>query len=388
MSNNLSQLPFELILKICQYLEFSDIWYLGTCSHPLRIHAYNVLKQHYNIDLIQPRIINPLNNLVHAAVAYLGRHGIEHNSIQPHVLQSVANHITMEIYDRLPNATDRVVTLDFVLNNTLSVLLDHCLFYTTLPPDNNYNTGTTGIPSTTTTTTTPVSLDSTTQDQHTEKQTGVLMVDFMVALYQTVSVLFDTERADELHHRLLIGHLHRLFDSIKKKYHALSPYSRNTPQLNIKRTSHSNDLKSFTKVICALLKTDLVSAKDVEVIALDHINQFFWTRPSDVTFTEQDGLKFMPRNPNGSLMIAKSVTKHESPAFYYQLSLWLQEASLRLCVTVDICRSILAKPGVSLRDSEQLSLLLREAATAVSLSETVPEEDNNTTQINRTTPMY
>lgn len=384
MSTNLSQLPFELILKICQYLEFSDIWYLGNCSHPLRKLCYNVLQQHYNIDLIGPRIINPLNNLVHAAVAYLGRHGIEHNSIQPHVLQSVANHLTMEIYDRLPYATDRVASLDFILNNTLSVLLDHCLsFPTTLPPDNSHNTETTEIPSTTIT---HVPLDSATQDPNAETpQTGLLMVDFLVALYQTLSVLFDAEQADEIHHRLLIAHLHRLLDVIKKRYHALFSYSRNTPQLDIKRTSHWNDLKSVTRVICALLKCDLVSATDVEDITLGHINRFFWTQPSDVTFTEQDGLKFMPRNPNGSLMLAKSVTKHESPAFYNQLSLWLQEANLRLRVTMEIFRSILAKPGVSLLDSRQLSLLLREASAAVLLSETVPEQENNTTQIDHTT---
>ncbi|GAA5796892.1 hypothetical protein EDC94DRAFT_594966 [Helicostylum pulchrum] len=390
MSNNLSQLPFELILKISQYLEFSDIWYLSTCSHPLRILSYNVLKQHYNIDLIRPRIINPLNNLVHAAVAYLGRHGTEHNSIQPNVLQSVANHMAMEIYDRLPSATDRVVSLDFLLDKTLSVLLDHCLSDPTLPPDNNYTN--TGILSTTT----PVPLDNTTQDEDTdtfgEKQTGVLMVDFLVSLNQNIGALFDTERADELHHRLLIDHLHRLLDSIKYKYHAyhitLSSYSRNTPQINITRTSHWDDLKSFTKVICALVKTNLVSAKDVEEIALYHINQFFLTRPSDVTLTGQDGFKIMIRNPNSNLMIVNSVTKHESPAFYYQWKLWLQETFLRLCITLDIYRSIIAKHGASPPDLDQLFLLLQETITAVSLSETVPEEDNNNTQNNHTISMY
>ncbi|KAI8080970.1 hypothetical protein BDF21DRAFT_418153 [Thamnidium elegans] len=380
MSNNLSQLPFELILKISRYLEFSDIWYLSTCSHPLRILSYNILKQHYNIDLIRPRIINPLNNLVHAAVAYLGRHGIENKTIQPHVLQSVANHMAMAIYDRLPSATDRVVSLDFLLDKTLSVLLDHCLSDPTLPPDSNNCNIATGNP------TTPeyVPLDSTTKDEHIDifgsKQTGVLMIDFLVALNQNISVLFDTELADELHHRLLIDHLHRLLDSIKCKYHAyhinLSSYSQNIPNINIRQTSHWDDLKSFTKVICALVQTNLVTAKDVEEIASYHINQFFLTRPSDVSLTTQDGFKILIRNPNSNLMIVNSVTKHESPAFYYQWKLWLQETLLRLSIMLDIFRSIIGKPDASPPEIGQLSLLLQETAAAVSLSKTAAEDDN------------
>ncbi|KAI7875247.1 uncharacterized protein EV154DRAFT_388555, partial [Mucor mucedo] len=259
-------LPFELVLKIAEYVEFSDVWYLGTCSRQCRLLAYQILKQHYNIDLIQPRIINPFGHLVHAAVAFLGRHGIQNQAIQPAVLQSVANHMAIAIFDRIPNKKERSVSLDFLLDKTLGLLLDHFVYDPTLKlrlelkenqPECNKLV-----------------------DIYAIKSTGVLMVDFLATLAQTVSSLFDTEEANEIHHRLLNFHLHRILDLIKRKYHTyhtnLSSYSHDAPMIGQKKPQADNqEFQLFIQFLCALIQTDLFTLKDLEDLTYHHITSFF-----------------------------------------------------------------------------------------------------------------
>ena len=216
-------LPFELVLKISEYLGFSDIWYLGHCSRQSRLLSYQILKQQYDIDLIQPRIVDPFGKLIHAAVAYMERHGIDENkAIKTSVLQSVANHMAIAIYDRTPYKTGRAISFDFLLDKTLGILLDHYMHDPTLRLDKMATTQE-GVdygkkldqimlsmqqrptPSTET-------ISAEHQDIYSIKSTTVLMVDYLAILYQTISALFEAEFASDIHHRLLINHLHRLLE--------------------------------------------------------------------------------------------------------------------------------------------------------------------------------
>lgn len=375
--NKLIELPFELILKISQHLTFSDLWYLGICSHNYRTLSYQLIHQQYAIDLIQPRVINPLNNLIHAAVAYLGHYGYKNNKVQLYIIQSVANQLVLEIDDRLPTSNDREASLDFLLDKTLSVLLDHCLHDPTLPssthsPDQIHGS-------------LPIHIRT---DRHEEEEevsstgisfVGVVMVDFLVIFYEILMYLFSSDRAFEIYHRLLINHLHRILDTIKHNYHTyhitLSSYSQNTPELNIQQTKHCQEFKQFINLLCLLIETNLVTNEDIEAIVVHRINSFFMTRPSDVTFTTLGGFKILIRNPNSSLVIVNTVTKHKSPAFYYQWKLWLQETLFRLRILLDLFRCIISKPGASPPEFNQLSQLLQETVSAISLSNELTQAD-------------
>lgn len=378
-NNNLFRLPFELVLKITEYLEFSDIWYLGTCSRQCRILSYQILKQHYSIDLIQPRIINPFGHLIHAAVAYLGRYGFQSQVIQPTVLQSVANHMAIAIFDRIPNRTERAISLDFLLDKTLGLLLDHFLHDLTLElsqiskENDEYGENLDEI-ITSMQQQQPEFIKSV--DIYAIKSTGVLMVDFLATLYQTISVLFDTESASDIHHRLLIFHLHRILDGIKHKYHIyhtnLSSYSHNAPMINLNNTHNcSHDFQLFIRFLCALIQTDLLTSKDVEEFTFHHINSFFMTRPSDVSFTTLGGFKIILRNSNANLAIINTATKNKRPAFYYQWKLWLQETQFRLSMLLDLIRATVHKNAPSPPEFKYFTALLQDSVSALTLSQTM-----------------
>ncbi|KAL0096255.1 hypothetical protein J3Q64DRAFT_1706942, partial [Phycomyces blakesleeanus] len=124
---SLVDLPFELVLKISSYLRFADVWYLGTCSKLYRQLAYQILFHDYNINLIKPFLINPLDNLIHAAVAFLSRHCYSSttNNINQSILNSVSNRLAKEIYYRTPESPDFGSSLEFLLDKSFITLFSH-----------------------------------------------------------------------------------------------------------------------------------------------------------------------------------------------------------------------------------------------------------------------
>ncbi|ORZ15316.1 hypothetical protein BCR42DRAFT_416851 [Absidia repens] len=119
MAVSLTDLPYELLLQMAQNLSYSDLWYFGTCSKRTRILAFELILSKYQINLIRPKVINPFAHLVHAAVAYLDRHGH-----QPTTIQSVANHLVVAINDRTPYDRFMADTLEFLLDKCLAILID------------------------------------------------------------------------------------------------------------------------------------------------------------------------------------------------------------------------------------------------------------------------
>ncbi|KAI9030697.1 hypothetical protein CLU79DRAFT_731094 [Phycomyces nitens] len=127
----LCDLPLELILKISKHLYFSDVWYLGTCSKKYRQLAFQILIQDYDINLIKPYIINPLDTLIHSAVAFIGRHGYDHIAgvTDKLVLQSASNRLAKEIYYRSSDyLEDYGSSFEFILDKSFTTLFSHIFF--------------------------------------------------------------------------------------------------------------------------------------------------------------------------------------------------------------------------------------------------------------------
>jgi hypothetical protein len=374
MSNgDFCQLPFELVLKVSEYLEFSDIWYLGTCSRQSRTLAYQILKSQYQIDLIQPRIINPFGNLIRAAVAYLGRYGLT-DGIDKSVLQSVANHMAVAIYDRMPSSkTERTYSLEFLLGIALGIVLDHCLFDPTLrklsmPKDRqDINVASQKFDQLIS------SISDTLADNTTVRSTGVLLVDYLSTLYETLSALFYEESFVEIHHQLLKKHLKHLLRSIQRKYQAYHTNYSAFAEVNKIQSEPSKDFKLFTQLLCSLSKTDLISSKDIDDFAYSYINYFFMTRPTDVSFSIGSSVKILLRNYNQNLAIINTVTHEKRPAYYYQWKLWLEETQLRLDVLLDLLRSLLEKKYSNGESPEfkHIIRMLQETVSALSRTQEI-----------------
>ncbi|KAI8884464.1 hypothetical protein K501DRAFT_271711 [Backusella circina FSU 941] len=259
--SKLIKLPIELVLKIAEYLEFPDIWYMGTCSRQTRFFSRHVILYKYHFDLAKPTIISSFTILIHGAIAYLGRYAITDNHMEGSVLQSVSNYLTVALYDGTP-----VHELEYLLDKSLGILVDHCLFDPTLRH--------------------PLICSS-----YLPKETGVVLVDAAATLHSNLTALFDS--AGELHHTLLMKHVYRLLLRIKEDYHA-NPFA-----IHMHR-----DFCSFIQLLCALLKNELLIPADIDELILP-IQSFFITRGADI--------------------LVFSV-KSKDPAYW---SRWLEETKLR-----------------------------------------------------------
>ena len=138
--------------------------------------------------------------------------------------------------------------------------------------------------------------------------------------------------------------------------------------------NYGDDFRLFIKFLCILLQTDLVTVKDIETFTVQHITKFFMTQPSDVSFTTQGGFKIVMRNTNHNLAIINVMTKSKRPAFYYQWKLWLQETQFRLSILLDLIRAIVYKSATSPPEFKQFVILLQDAVSALSLSQTMNNE--------------
>ncbi|KAL9547447.1 hypothetical protein MBANPS3_006164 [Mucor bainieri] len=389
---SLLSLPYELVLHISQHLAFADIWYLGTCSHASRTLSFQLLQSLYQIDLIKPRIINPFGQSIHAAVAYLTRHGSTDDAEQQqHIIQSVANHLAIGIYDRMPSKSGRAFSLDFLLNKSLAILLEHCLFDSTLHATMNSQEA--HVPSQQFDQIIASIRAQQQQEQSLEQQqqqrytTGVLMVDFLVALHDTlVAILEEEDMVNNIYHHLLITHLQQQLRAIQSRYQShhsdQSAYAnQHAPR---KDAPPSQDFKLYIKL------TSLLVSSDVDALAYYHINHFFLTRPSDVSFSRDAGLRIYIRQRNAHLAIINTVTHDKRPAYHYQWRLWLEETQVRLGVLLDLLRAMIQKNYCSSSSSSQqqggsaaaapdfvhITAMLQDTVSALTLSESMVASQN------------
>ncbi|KAI8976145.1 hypothetical protein BDB01DRAFT_368540 [Pilobolus umbonatus] len=386
--SDICQLPFELLLKIMFYLDFADIWYFGTCSLQTRVLAYRIIRIKYDIELLRPPIINPFGRLIHAAVAFLGRYGFQYDQLQQQVIvdtsiiQSVANHMAVAIYDRIPSKTYREFSLDFLLDKTLEILIDHALFDPTLilpkklcemdnfisKSEELMNQHTDIISNVT------VSSQSMIQahDIYALKSTGVLMADYLATMYPILTTLFDAGTAGDIHHRLLTNHIQRQLVQLKKKYHAYhSSQISHLPipsSASIHQTPPYHDFQLFIQFLCALIRTELLTPKDIDHLSYHYINTFFITQPSDIALSMNKGLHMVMSKNHHSPVETSTDKLHISD---YQWKLWLMEIQCRFTALLDLMKSIIIQYDRRSNPNEMANTIriLNDTASAISLSQ-------------------
>ncbi|KAI8062840.1 uncharacterized protein B0P05DRAFT_574431 [Gilbertella persicaria] len=369
---NIHYLPFELLQRIGDYLGFSDIWYLGTCSHKSRQIAHQIIRSKYHIDL-HSSLIHPFSHFVHAAVAYLGRYGLVQNRIEPSVLQSVANHLAIAIHDRLPTSSNRAFSYDFLLNETLGILFDHALLDPTLhaaPPPLELKLRKEDLGQKLDDLQTEA-LDTT--DPYALQSAGVLMIDFLMLLQSILEILFDQECSVDTYRLLLLFHLKRILNNVREQYHLYHTHASAYPvsePFHMEKATYP--FHQFLKFFCLMVQTDVLSPKDVDDFASEHLAQFFVTKPFDVGFSLLNEFKIFVRHPHQDLAQVNTVTQEKTPALYYLWKLWLQEIQLRQHALLVALKAMIKKcmnQGVQ-PSCSQITSMLKYTSLALSWIET------------------
>ncbi|KAF7725866.1 hypothetical protein EC973_009198 [Apophysomyces ossiformis] len=245
----LIDLPLEPLLRIASHLNFDDIYYLMLCSKASRHLAQQILYHKYHIDLTRPE---SFNRLVHAASAFISRHGYVDHTINTQVLQGVANRLAVEIYDRSPSRNWEAC-LDFYLDKTLGIILDHVVLDLSMDP----------LP------TAPVAGHENTAEIFLPSRMGRLMAHLLSTLYPTLTAMFESEAA-VIHHRLLINHLSRHLDSLAYRYGHQKKVSNKGLEQALRHR-----LRVFVRFICELVQTDLVSPTDLRILTRQPIPTSF-----------------------------------------------------------------------------------------------------------------
>ncbi|KAI8063927.1 hypothetical protein BC940DRAFT_260446, partial [Gongronella butleri] len=255
----LSSLPLDVLLKMANYLDFSDLWYLATASKSCRRVAHHIIWHKYGIDLYRPRL-NAFNHLVHGAVAYLHRNAwsadVSNNgrsviSTNHQVLQAVANRLAVEIYDRTP-LRDWEHGVDFLVDKTLGILMDHVL---TDPGDDAY------------------------LKRHPFRAypMGKLVTDFLATFQPTLAAVFD-DHVHSIHHRLLLNHLQRHFELLTQRYHY--HHKRRLQVKDMRAWQLMNGMvrrtvRVLVRFIGALAQTELLTANDLYTLTHERIFALF-----------------------------------------------------------------------------------------------------------------
>ncbi|KAI8359886.1 hypothetical protein EDC96DRAFT_513535 [Choanephora cucurbitarum] len=370
--NALEHLPFELLSEVSNYLLFSDIWCLGTCSRKSRALAFRLLKSKYQIDFHHAH--NPFSYIMYGAIAYMDRYGHENGKVRLYVLQSVANHLAMVIYDRLPEAaSSRPFSYHFLLNETIRILIHNALYDPTLhslenPKDRgikdpkNYSHQIYQLSAEL-----QQKLRQNSQDPYEAQSTGVLSIDFLNILYITLVNLFD-ERTPELFHQFLMLHLRRLFHTSKQKY---QQYHSTLPQPICMDTA-TKDFQLFFRFLCVLIQTDLCTAEDIDDFTFTHLGPFFVTKPSDVSFSATQGLKIVLPDSTEKRMFSA-----DSLACQYQWQLWMKETQLRMTLLLTILQSLIQKcyGGHESIQFRHITSMLQDTVSVLSWTEKEPPEN-------------
>ncbi|KAI7901890.1 uncharacterized protein BX663DRAFT_512753 [Cokeromyces recurvatus] len=361
-STNLLHLPLELLLRISEYLSFADVWYLATCSRYCRAIAHQIIWYRYHIDLSKPQL-NAFNHMVHAALAYVSRHGykLDTDTIDYTILQSVSNRLAVEIYDKSP-LKNWEPCLDFFLDKSLGIIVDHMLLDPLLDV-------------------VPKHIDTTTHNKATssilEQDTsnikhyyrpllmtdfyptrmGRLITSFLTTFYPTLTALFEIEPITEIHHRLLLNHIHRHLDSLATRYH--SHYNRRLLLVTSSTTSprastimtlqqHSRFLRLnfciLIRFIGTLVKNDLLSANDLNTITRQRI-QFFFLNDNQRKEEEKERQHERKRvklnqlqKRNHSLTLYESLKKN---ATHYCWQMWFEEIEFQIEIFLDLTKVVI-----------------------------------------------
>ncbi|KAI8984272.1 hypothetical protein BDF20DRAFT_816437 [Mycotypha africana] len=332
--SRLLHLPLEVFVKTSHYLSFADLWYLGTSSRYCRVLAHQIIWHKYQIDLSKPEL-NIFSHMVHAALAYITRHGYKKNTnkLDYFIIQSVANRLAVEIYDKTP-FNNWEPCLDFFLDKTLGILLDHVFLDPLLDV----------VPAHSSSPFTDLQRRASNDKinrrilmtEFFPTRMGRLLSSFLTTFYPTLTALFETESTTEIHHRLLLNHINRHLDNMAKRYH--NHCQRELLLVSSSRTAHANALTAIKqhfkfirlnyrimiRFIGTLLQTDLLSANDVSTLIRQRIQFFYLIPHSDADVT-------------GSIFATLSNdTKH----YFWQM--WLDEIDFQMETYLDLTRSILA----------------------------------------------
>lgn len=381
---NLLDLPLELLLKISEYLSFADLWYLATSSRQSRAVAHQIISNRYHIDLSKPQL-NTFNHIVHAALAYISRHGYKDNAIDHIIIQSVSNRLAVEIYDRSP-LRNWEPCLDFFLDKTLGIVLDHVLLdplldtvprHSALISDLRFSKKRkapgTFIPDNANT--------NLSKNQHLfpseflPTRMGKLMTTFLTTLYPTLVALFEIEPTTEMHHRLLINHINCHLENLASRYHI---HHRRRLALNTISTKstrgassaaviqHNQYLKLnfliLIRFIGTLVQTDLLSLNDLNMFIREHI-QFFFLTFQQVVCTKESAqeeddhdqqplkkkVKYQRRQPIPSIQQLKQQQQIHHITVYDSLKnknnvcwqMWLEEIEFQMEVFLDLTVAVL-----------------------------------------------
>ncbi|ORZ09450.1 hypothetical protein BCR42DRAFT_118108 [Absidia repens] len=391
-SLRLSTLPLENLLQIADYVSFADLWYFGTASHSCRKLAHHIIWHKYGIDLSKPRL-HAFDHLVHSAVAYVCRHGhisSSHSSSPPpalqrssstsstssafsttsidssssetsisststsssvitnhHVLQGVANRLAVEIYDRSP-LRDWEPCLDFLVDKTLGILLDHVLLDTCLDtiPD---------IDTTTTSTTTNLTLLTDTiprikECPYSPTRMGKLITDFLTILYPTLTALFD-DHAASIHHRLLINHLNRHLDALTHRYHYHHKRRLDCKHMKawlLMNRAVRHSVLVLVRFMGTLAQTDLLTATDLRVLTHQRIVALF--------LVQQQRHHQQDENSNKLRSIMASLSRRG----------WMDEIEFQMTILLDLVRAMIGRQSIRWDADMELDLfasMLKNAVT-------------------------
>lgn len=210
----ISKLPLELQLQVTSYLDFADLWYLGTCSRTCQSLVHQAILHKYHINLKGMHIFD---RSIHAAMAHVERHDT--------ATQDVAHQIAVKIHDWVPLIQCKS-SLDILIYKTIGIILDHVLY------------------------------DNTSIDD-TSNAFGHLVVNCLSALHSNLITLFDNTAADTFH-RLLLAHIIRHLDNFIK-----SPITT--------CTRRRQSFRVFIRFIGMLAQTKILTIADLHSLAQQRI---------------------------------------------------------------------------------------------------------------------
>ncbi|CAO3636418.1 unnamed protein product [Cunninghamella echinulata] len=280
--------------------------------------------------------------LFNSAVAYVCRYGIIHGEETTNhlVLQSVANRLAVEIYDRSP-LQNWEPCLDFLVDKTLGILLDHVLFDTCHDKIPEINTSGT-ISLSTSATNTKTTLHQIQRCPYSPTRMGKLITDFLTTLYPTLTALFD-DHAASIHHRLLINHLNRHLDTLTHRYHyhhkrRLECKHMKSWKLINRSVRHS--VRVLVRFMGTLVQTDLLSANDLRILTHQRIVALFLVQQYHLHQKQQQH-----DNSNKEKVLDKDQKENASTITSIMASLsergWQDEIEFQMTILLDLVRAVI-----------------------------------------------
>ncbi|KAI8878367.1 hypothetical protein K501DRAFT_336801 [Backusella circina FSU 941] len=357
------------------YLSFSDIWYLATVSRHCKSLANQIFWNKHRLDFSRPQL-NTFNHILHSALAYIDRYGYNDDTIDHTVLQSVSNRLAVEFYDRTP-LKNWEPCLDFFLDKTLGITLDHVLLDASLdivpnlPLTSDFQTLSRPLDENTIA---EYSTNSSSEFFFLPTRKGRLITAFLTTLFPTLTALFDTEKTTEIHHRLLLNHINRHLDNLINRYHShykrrLSPLVSSSTRSNV-ITQHQNQVirLRFRIIIrfvgTLVVQTELLSPVDLNVITRQRIQTFFSTLVSPTATT------------------ATTTTASSSKNDKHYNMLWLDETEFQMSILLDMMRALLSRHSSdwdsSYKELQGVTTLLNNTVSALSKKKesVIPQQEH------------